>query len=421
MKGTAPFKRIAIVSALGVSGALVAFATMVPSPEAEARMLQRRVIETVALRPDASVLPAPERFVLEETLRGGESPAEFLARLGVAEEEARRLARLPAVRMLRRGLVVTAEIGTGGTLQRLRYLSSRDAQIEVERDGEGFRAWEADAPASTEILLRAGVIRTSLFAAADAAGVPDAIALQVADIFAGDVDFHRELRRDDRFSVVFEQHYIGGRAVHAGRVLAAEFVNRGRTLRAVHFEAEGGRGGYYAPDGSNLRKLFLRSPLEYTRISSGFGMRRHPLHRAWRTHAGVDFAAPTGTRVRAAGDGVVEFAGRHGGYGNMVVLRHRGNVSTVYAHLSRFTPGLAEGRRVTQGDIVGHVGATGWATGPHLHYEFRVAGHARNPYAIAMPAGRPVPAGELDAFRRRAAPLVAQLELLGGQPLARLE
>ena len=421
MSAAAQLRRIAIVGALGVSGALAAFAAMLPTPEAEATLLQRRVIEPVALRLETSVLPAPETFLVEETLRRGESPAEFLARLGVAEEDVRRLVRLPAVRMLRRGLVVTAEVDTDGALQRLRYLSSRESQIEVERDGEGFRAREAQAPARPEILLRAGVVRSSLFAAADAAGVPDAVALQIADIFAGDVDFHRDLRRDDRFSVVFEQHYVGGRPVHAGRVLAAEFVSQGRPLRAVYYTPAGKRGGYYAPDGSNLRKLFLRSPLEYTRISSGFGLRRHPLHRAWRTHSGVDFAAPVGTRVRAAGDGVVSFAGRDGGYGNLVVLRHRGQVSTAYAHLSRFAPGLHVGQRVIQGDIIGHVGATGWATGPHLHYEFRVGERARNPYAIAMPAGEPVPAVELQAFRQRAAALVAQLDLLGAQPLARLE
>jgi murein DD-endopeptidase MepM/ murein hydrolase activator NlpD len=410
-----------MVGAVGVSGALAAFTAMLPSPEAEANLLQRRMIEPVALRLDASVLPAPDIYVQEAQLRRGESPGEFLARLGVAEEDVRRLQRLPAIRMLRRGLVVTAEVGSGGRLQHLRYLSSRETQIEVEREGEGFRALESEAPTRTEILLRAGVIRTSLFAAADAAGVTDAVALQIADIFAGDVDFHRELRRDDRFAVVYEQHYVGGRAVRAGRVLAAEFVSQGRVLRAVHYAPEAASGGYYAPDGGNLRKLFLRSPLEYTRISSGFGLRRHPLHRSWSTHAGIDFAAPTGTRVRAAGDGVVEFAGRHGGYGNMVVLRHRGQVSTAYAHLQRFAPGLAVGQRVAQGEIIGHVGTTGWATGAHLHYEFRVGGRARNPYAIAMPAGKPVPATELDAFRLRAAPLLAQLELLGAQPLARLE
>jgi murein DD-endopeptidase MepM/ murein hydrolase activator NlpD len=290
--------------------------------------------------------------------------------------------------------------------------------MRVERSSEGFRAQALPAPMRSEVLLRTGVIQSSLFAAADAAGVADSAALQIADIFAGDVDFHRELRRGDRFAVVYEQYYVGGRAAHAGRVLAAEFVNQSRVLRAVYFEPAGERGGYYAQDGNNLRKAFLRSPLEYTRISSGFGMRRHPLHRSWRVHEGVDFAAPAGTRVRAAGDGTVEFAGWHGGYGNMVVLRHRGQYSTVYAHLSRIAPGLQPGQRVAQAEIVGHVGATGWATGPHLHYEFRIGGRARNPYAIAMPAGKPVPAADLGTFQSRAAPLLAHLERLSAQPLA---
>jgi murein DD-endopeptidase MepM/ murein hydrolase activator NlpD len=415
-------RRIAVVSALGLSGAVAAFAAMLPSPEAEANLLQQRVVEPLVLQPGPTVLPAPETFVREDSLQRGETPPAFFERMGVAPEDVRRLQRVPAVRLLRRGHVVTLEAGIDGKLQRLEFLSSRESRIEVTRTDEGFRASELDAPLQTEILLRSGTIQSSLFAAADAAGVSDTVALQIADIFAGDVDFHRELRRGDRFAVVYEQHYVAGRAVHSGRVLAAEFVNRGRVLRAVFFQPQDGRGGYYAPDGSNLRKLFLRSPLEYTRISSGFGMRRHPLlHRAWRSHTGVDFAAPSGTRVRAAGDGVVEFAGRHGGYGNMVVVGHRGQVSTAYAHLSRFGPNVRPGLRVAQGDIIGYVGSTGWATGPHLHYEFRVSGRARNPYGVTMPAGKPVPAEQLAAFRSRATPLVAQLDLLGAQSLARRE
>jgi murein DD-endopeptidase MepM/ murein hydrolase activator NlpD len=192
-------------------------------------------------------------------------------------------------------------------------------------------------------------------------------------------------------------------------------------LHALLYPNARGGSGYYAADGSNLRKEFLRSPLEYTRISSGFGMRRHPFLRSWRAHTGIDYAAPEGTRVRAAGDGVVEFAGRKGGYGNVVILRHRGQYTTLYAHLSRFAPGVRRGTRVAQGDIVAHVGSTGWATGSHLHYEFQIAGRARNPYAIAMPAGEPVPAAELPEFRRHAEALVARLELLTANPLARLE
>jgi murein DD-endopeptidase MepM/ murein hydrolase activator NlpD len=328
--------------------------------------------------------------------------------------------RTPALRLLRPGHTVAGEVNAEGELLRLSYLAARGTLTTVERAGDAFRTMEGAAPLRAEIVMRSGTIRSSLFAAADASSVPDSVAVQIADIFAGDVDFHRELREGDRFAVVYEQYFLHGRPVHAGRVLAAEFVNQGRRFRALHYALAQG-GGYYAPDGSNLRKAFLRSPLEYSRISSGFGMRRHPFQRTWRAHSGVDFAAPAGTRVRAAGDGVVEFAGPRAGYGNMVAVRHRGQYSTVYAHLSRFAPGAQRGARVAQGDVVGFVGQTGWATGPHLHYEFRVAGQSRNPYAIAMPAGEPVPPADVGAFRRHAEPLLARLELLAANPIALLE
>ena len=417
----APLRRAALLGVLAFSGAVVAFATMTPSPEAEATLLRRALAEPVALRAADAVLPAPLAYLREERFQRGDTLAALLERLGVAAEDARRLARTPAMRFLRPGHAVAAKVGAGGELLELSYLPARELQMVIERAGDGFRVEQRPAPLRTETLMRTGVVQSSLFAASDAAGIPDTVALQIADIFAGDVDFHRELRRGDRFSVVYEQNFLGGREVHAGRVLVAEFVNRGRQLQAVYYAPEGGGSGYYAPDGSNLRKAFLRSPLEYTRISSGFGMRRHPFLRSWRAHAGVDYAAPTGTRVRAAGDGVVEFAGRKGGYGNAVILRHRGTVSTLYGHLSRLALGLHRGERVAQGDIVGHVGSTGWATGSHLHYEFQIAGRARNPYAIAMPAGEPVPAAELPGFRRHAEALVARLELLTANPLARLE
>jgi len=416
----APLRRAALVAVLVFSGAVVAFATLAPSPEAEATLLWRPVVEPVALRAtDDAVLPAPAAYLREERFERGDTLAALLERLGVAAEDSRQLARAPAMRFLRPGGAVSARVGAGGELLELSYQPARELQMVIERTDAGFRAEQRPASLRTETLMRAGVVQSSLFAGADAAGIPDTVAIQIADIFAGEIDFHRDLRSGDRFSVVYEQHYVGGRAVHAGRVLAAEFVNQGRRSRAVHFTAASRGDGYYAPDGSNLRKEFLRSPLEYTRISSGFGMRRHPFLRSWRAHAGVDYAAPTGTRVRAAGDGVVAFAGRKGGYGNVVILHHRGQYSTLYAHLSRVN--VRRGTRVTQGDIVGHVGSTGWATGPHLHYEFQIAGRSRNPYAIAMPAGEPVPAAELPAFRLHAGPLAARLELLAASPLARLE
>lgn len=417
----APLRRFALLVALACSGAVVAVAAMAPSPQDEATLLQQALIEPVALRPEDAVLPPPATYLREERFLRGDTLSGLLERLGVADDDRRRVIRTPSMRFLRTGEVVAAEVGAGGELMRLSFLSAREMQMVLARDGDGLRARQTAAPLSTATLMGTGTIHSSLFAASDAGGIPDSVAIQMADIFAGDVDFHRDLRRGDRFTVVYEQHYLAGRAVHAGRVLAAEFVNQGRTLRAVLYAPARGGSGYYAPDGSNLRKAFLRSPLEYTRISSGFGMRRHPFQRSWRAHAGIDYAAPAGTRIRAAGDGVVEFAGRKGGYGNVVVLRHRGQYSTLYAHLSRFAPGVRRGTRVAQGDIVGHVGSTGWATGPHLHYEFRIAGRARNPYAIAMPAGEPVPPAELAAFRQHAEPLVARLEWFAGQALAQLE
>jgi murein DD-endopeptidase MepM/ murein hydrolase activator NlpD len=419
MSDVTPLARIAALAALALSGAVAAFATM--APEIPPPAPDEAVVEQIALRTGDTLLPAPAEFLREERFQRGDTLAGMLGRLGVSDSEARELARTPVLRRLRPGNTVIGQVSAGGELQRLSFLSGRGTLTAVERAGDGFRAMEGAAPLRVEQLMRSGSISSSLFVAADAAGVPDSVAVQIADIFAGDVDFHRELRQGDRFAVVFEQYYLQGRPVHAGRVLAAEFTNRGRTYRALHYALAQGGDGYYAPDGGNLRKAFLRSPLEYSRISSGFGMRRHPFLRNWRAHTGIDFAAPAGTRVRAAGDGVVEFGGPKAGYGNLVILRHRGQYSTAYAHLSRFAPGMQRGARVAQGDVVGFVGQTGWATGPHLHYEFRVAGQSRNPYAIAMPAGEPVPAAELAAYRRRAEPLLARLELLVANPLAQLE
>ena len=234
------------------------------------------------------------------------------------------------------------------------------------------------------------------------------------------MDFHRDLRRGDRFTVVYEMFFHNGRAVKSGRVLGAEFVNGKRAFRAVYFEGAEGKG-YYTPEGKNLRKAFLRSPLEFSRVSSGFGMRQHPIMQSWRAHKGVDYAAPSGTRVRATSDAVVDFAGRQGGYGNMLVLRHHGGITTVYAHLQGFAPGVKKGARVSQGEVVGYVGQTGWATGPHLHYEFRVNNEHRNPLTIAFPAAQPVPAAELAAFRGATGPLAARLDMLRETNLALLE
>ena len=255
-------------------------------------------------------------------------------------------------------------------------------------------------------------IGSSLFAAADAAGLPDLVTLQLADVFGGDIDFFLDLRRGDRFSVVYEMRYVDGEAISAGRIIAAEFENRGRTLRAYLWRSDDGTENYYAEDGSPLRKAFLRSPVELSRVTSGFTMARfNPVLLTWRAHKGVDYAAPMGTPVRATADARVSFAGTQNGYGNVIELQHRGAFSTLYAHLSALAPQVKQGARVMQGDVIGYVGQTGWATGPHLHYEFRVDGEQHNPLTVALPNGEPLPETQRTAFAQTIVSATAQLKL----------
>ena len=402
----------AAVASLAFFGAVAAFATMAP-PDVAAKLTPTALVENLPI-PAEALLPPPESYIREERFQRGDTIAVFLSRLGIAPAHIDKLARVRMLHNLRPGVHVGAEVSADGTPRSLNFLNGRDTLVQITREGESYRVSEERASFETRVVMRSGVVRSSLFAAADAAGIPDSVAMQLADVFGGDVDFHRDLRNGDRFAVVYELHSLLGRPVRAGRLLAAEFVSQGRSYRAVHYG-----NGYYADDGKNLRKAFLRSPLEFSRVSSGFGMRTHPIHRTWRAHKGIDYAAPVGTRVRAVGDGVVEFAGIKGGYGKVVILRHHGQYATVYAHLNRIS--VHRGTRVAQNDTIGAVGRTGWATGPHLHYEFRIAGEARNPFSIAMPAASPVPPQNLWAFREHAEPLLARLDLLANSNLALLD
>jgi murein DD-endopeptidase MepM/ murein hydrolase activator NlpD len=404
--------RIVVIALLAATG-VVAFATIAPAPEAALEPPRTPIIEALPIRPDTT--PAPKSYMREEMFQRGDTVPAFLERLGIEQPQAAKLARLRVLQQLRPGIHVSAEVSADGEPIALSFLSGRETLLKVTAEGNGqFRVTDDKAQLWARVAMKSGVVQSSLFAAADEAGIPDSVAMQLGDIFSGDIDFHRDLRKGDRFAVVYELHYLGGRPVRGGRVLAAEFTNNGKTFRAVHFG-----NGYYTPDGKNLRKAFMRSPLEFSRVSSGFGMRRHPIAHAWRQHKGIDYAAPVGTRVRAVGDGIVETAGRKGGYGNVVVLRHHGQYTTVYAHLSRIH--VRRGQRVAQNDTIGAVGQTGWATGPHLHYEFKVAGQARNPFSIAMPAAAPVADKDLADFRNQSAMLVTRLDLIANRELAQLD
>jgi len=413
--------RICTLVLLPLYGAIAAFGT---APESSLLLPRTAVAEPLAIDFDQGLVPAANSFFREERFQRGDTLSTLLMRLGVSSEDTQRILRTQArfLNSLRAGTTVHAEVGAEGTLVALTYAPGKDVLATIERDGKGFKAYESRLDLTPHTVLKSGTIRSSLFAAADNAGVADGIAIQMAEVFGGDIDFHRDLRKGDRFSVVYEVLYNEGRAVRAGRLLGAEFVNAGKSYRAVWFAgADGGKGGYYTPDGKNLRKAFLRSPLEFSRVTSGFGMRMHPIMQQWRAHRGIDYAAPAGTRIRSVGDGVVEFSGRQGGYGNMVILRHSGQYTTAYAHMTRIAQNLHRGSRIAQGDTVGYVGQTGWATGPHLHFEFRIAGEARNPLAVAMPAALPVAANDLPAFNTATAPLVAQLDLIANSNLALLQ
>jgi len=411
--------------AVGATALLVGVAAFGTARDSEQPVVRETVVEPLALKlPDPSTDPV-QAYWQETRFERGDTFAALLNRLGVDGADTLLLLKQHGgskpFRALRPGMTVQARTSDLGQLLELRFVAGESTVLGFARDGERFSVVDEPAELVRRVYVKKGEIRSSLFAAADESGLPDSVTIQIADIFSGDIDFHRDLRRGDRFTVVYEVLHHQGRPLRSGRVLAAEFVNNKKALRAVWFVDEDGKGGYYAPDGSNLRKAFLRSPLEFSRVTSGFAMRFHPILNEWRAHKGVDYGAPAGTRVRATGDGVVEFAGRQGGYGNFVVIRHYGGITTGYAHLSGLGSGIHKGSRVAQGDVIGFVGATGWATGPHLHYEFRVNNEHRNPLTIAMPAAEPVAPHQMEAFRAGSGPLAAQLELLAHASFAALD
>ena len=359
------------------------------------------VREPVGL-PDLAPTPAAaQRFVTQERVMRGDTVAALFERLGVRDPKALDFMRGDATgrsifRQLVPGRVLQAETGAEGELIALRYFLQASALLEISRTPDGFASRSRAVAEPPRLFYKTATIRSSLFSATDAAGIPDAIAMQVARVFATDIDFHTDLRKGDRFSVVYEMIYDSGELVAPGRILAAEFVNGGRTYQAVLFRDDEGNEGYYSLDGANRAKAFLRSPVEFSRVSSGFGGRFHPIFRNWRAHTGVDFAAARGARVIATADGHVVAAGSRGGYGNAVEIKHGGAISTLYAHLSGFAKGVRAGTRVRQGEPIGFVGATGYATGPHLHYEFKIAGIHQDPLRVALPKAAPVP-GHLKA------------------------
>jgi murein DD-endopeptidase MepM/ murein hydrolase activator NlpD len=367
-----------------------------------------------------------QQFIREERIRPGDSLGAIFNRLGIDDAEAQKFVRTDktARRLLslKNGKRVQAETDADGLLLSMRATiidgKGGDArQVTVERKGEKFVAKEAPVKLERRVEMRSRDIQSSLYSATDSnvdgGSMPDSVVGQIIEMFSTNIDFRSDVKRGDRFSVVYETFWLDGELVKTGRILAGEFVNRGVSYQSVWYEDPVTRqGGYYSLDGKALKKAFLKSPLEFSRISSGFSMRVHPLSGKWKAHKGVDYAASQGTPIRAAADGTVDFAGNSGGYGNQVVLKHWSNYSTAYAHMSRFAPGVRKGSKVSQGQVIGYVGSTGWSTGPHLHYEFRVGGDAKDPNKFKSLAQQPLNKAELSRFRMAAAEMNHRFSLL---------
>jgi murein DD-endopeptidase MepM/ murein hydrolase activator NlpD len=391
----------AVVLALAGFGATAfGIAPMAPDAADLPRRIVTEMVTPLDIETQLEALAAHELELYRNDLtRSSDTADSLLQRLNVADTNAAAFIRGNAVarKLLsgRAGKMVQVRTGATGELEELvaRYAAESSEQfgthftrLRIARVDGRFEARVETAPLAAQVRMGSGTIRNSLFAATDEARIPDPVASQMAEIFATDIDFHRELRRGDTFNVVYEALTADGEPITwnqaSGRVLAAEFVNNGKNHSAVWFkDPSATKGGYFDLKGESKRRSFLASPMEFSRVTSGFAMRMHPIHQTWRQHNGVDYGAPTGTPVRTVGDGTVEFAGWQNGYGNVVSVNHGNNRSTVYAHLSRID--VRRGQHVDQGSRIGAVGATGWATGPHLHFEVKVNGQHQNPLNIA--------------------------------------
>jgi murein DD-endopeptidase MepM/ murein hydrolase activator NlpD len=412
------------LSPVPIDGAISAFTQYVDSPASLA-------VPTIvaAAEPVQLALPVGQASLalsqIEIVVRRNDTLDGIFRRMKLSLDDLATLRAQPTLRasldVLRPGDAIHLTHMNGEVQSFVRRLNETET-LSVTRNSEGFRSDIIEQPLETRIAHAYGRIESSLFEAADAAGISDQTALALANIFGWDIDFVLDIRHGDEFLVTYEQVWQDGNYLRDGDIVAAQFVNSGRMFRAVRYQLPDGTISYFTPDGRSMRKAFLRAPVAFSRISSRFNPgRMHPILNLIRAHKGVDYAAPIGTPVRAAGAGRVTTRGLHGGYGRVVVLEHGGGISTLYGHLSRFANGVGVGERVTQGEIIGYVGMSGLATGPHLHYEYRVNGVHRNPQKLRFADASPISADLQQDFITQASPALAELELLERVRLASIE
>jgi murein DD-endopeptidase MepM/ murein hydrolase activator NlpD len=411
-------RRAFLVAALVVIsvGALMSRQPMVDSVAAPvAPAVASESVDTVEM-PEVLATPAASPWV-SVTVKSGDTLSSIFDAQGLPVADWVQLARLGGdsqrLKRLRAGDVLHLRKGPEG-LQELTLALDEARTLQVSRTDTGFESIALAAEIEHRPTYAMGRITDSLYQSGVAAGLPDKLIIELADIFGYDIDFVQDIRVGDRYTVIYEDLYKDGKKLRAGNILAAEFVNQGNALRAVRYTDPQGNAGYYAAGGQSLRKAFLRTPLDVFRISSNFSRGRfHPVLNRMRAHLGTDYAASTGTPIKATGDGRITFIGNKGGYGRAIVVKHGSSYETLYAHMSRFRPGLGYGSRIQQGQVIGYVGSSGLATGPHLHYEFRVNGVHRDPRKVVLPRATALPRQHVDHFKASSAPLLTQLDALG--------
>lgn len=384
------------------------------------------------IEPDASDLyeqpsmnlsePAPSREWLEHTISKGESLARIFNGYGLDRRTLHGIVNsskdASTLADIRPGQTLRLLINDDKTLDGIELQRTRVETLRVTIDDDQYAFERLHKDVETRIGTASGLIESSLFVDGQRAGLSDGLIMELANIFGWDIDFALEIRAGDEFRVVFEEQYLDGEKLRDGVILAAEFTNRGETFRAIRYEAPDGEVGYFDDEGNSKRRAFIRTPIKFARVSSGFNPKRwHPVLKKWRSHKGVDYAAPTGTPIRASGDGKVIFQGTKGGYGHTVILQHAGKYTTLYAHMSKYAKKARTGARVKQGQIIGYVGSSGLASGPHLHYEFRVNGVHKDPLKVKLPKSLSLPKSEIDRFQQTAKPLLAQLDNIRAETL----
>ncbi len=360
---------------------------------------------------------------VSEVIKPGDNLSALFKKQGLSASDVYLITSTPEVGKLLSeilpGQTLEFRINSAGELTQFRYQQSKLKSFFFEKTDKGYTGKEVILEPDVRMASSYGQIDSSLFLASQKAGLSDNLTMQLAGIFGWDIDFVQDIREGDSFSVIYEEKYLDGEKLSDGNILAASFTNQGETYTAVRYTDSKGETGYYTPDGKSMKKAFLRTPVDFTRISSQFNPNRlHPIFKTKRPHRGVDYAAPTNTPIKAAGDGKVKYAGWQRGFGNIVCIEHPNNIVTAYAHQNKIGKGIKIGVSVKQGQIIGYVGQTGWATGPHLHYEFRVNGIHRNPVTVKLPDASPISKKEMARFKLARETVLAKLDKVEATMLA---